>query len=176
MKRKNQVSISYIIGIALLIIALTVATSAYYASDNDRTGIFPQELAGLKLVLYVDGADAINEVERLHMGGVSPENAYIAQYSSDSDNVRFWISIVENARDAQQQVGLMIEGMKKTTMFSQPVKLTIDDTAVYSSEGNDGKFHYFFAKDNMVVWLSTENPDEGYQKRLVKTSIEEIWK
>lgn len=72
MKRKNKVSISYIIGVALLIFALTVATSAYYTSGNDRIGIFPQELGGLKLVLYVDGADAINEVERLHMGGVSP--------------------------------------------------------------------------------------------------------
>lgn len=68
----------------------------------------------------------------------------------------------------------MIEGMKKTTMFSQPVKLTIDETAVYSTEDNDGKFHYFFAKDNMVVWLSTENPDVEHQKQLVKRSIEEI--
>lgn len=61
MKRKNKASISHIIRIALLIFALTVATSTYYTSDNDRTGIFPQELAGLKLVPYVDGADTIND-------------------------------------------------------------------------------------------------------------------
>ena len=174
MKRKNKISISYIIGIALLISALVFATSAYYTSGNDRTGIFPQQLGDLKLVLYVDGADAISDVERLHMGGISPKNAYIAQYRSDFDNVRFWISIVENVSDAQQQVDLMIEGMKKTTMFSQPVKLTIDDNVAYYTKGNDGQFHYFFARDDMVVWLSIQNPDVEYQKRLVKMSIKEI--
>ena len=61
MKRKNKASISYIIGIALLIFVLTVATFAYYSSDNERTGIFLQELAGLKLVPYADCADAIND-------------------------------------------------------------------------------------------------------------------
>jgi hypothetical protein len=83
--------------LAIFIIAVIAGTALLYVQTQEKntTGIFPEKLGDMSLALYREGDTAMQAVKELHGNnpGVRIENAYIANYRSNSGSkAKFWVS------------------------------------------------------------------------------------
>ena len=162
--------------LAIFIVAVIASTAFLYlqTQETNNYGIFPEKLSDMNVVLYREGEVAISEVQNLHGGTVVPDNAYIAVYRSNGGNkVKFWVSESGSSEQAESLVVAMNDMVGKTGVFSESKVSTIEGFTVYYVTGL-GEYHYFWAKDNNVFWVQVNNPDETYQRGIVKESINRI--
>ncbi len=175
--KKNKSEI-YLAAFIIAVIAVTAFLYLNTQKDNS-TGIFPEKIGDMKLVLYRDGDIAMNEVRGLHGNNpdVNVENAYIADYrSASAGKAKFWVSESRTKEEAASLLELMNNRVGKTGMFSDSRPLNIEGITVYFVSGNPeiGLYHYFYSKDNRVFWIQIDNPDEAYRLNFVKESIKRI--
>ncbi|MDD5615689.1 MAG: hypothetical protein PHH85_05755 [Candidatus Methanoperedens sp.] len=174
--RKNKSEIYLVI----FIIAVIAITALLYVKTQERNdyGIFPEKLGDMTLVLYRDGDVAMTEVKNLHRGtNVEIENAFIANYrSTPANKAKFWVSESKNSEEATSLLESMNSRVGKTGMFSESTPMEIEGITVYFVTGRPelGLYHYFYAKDKMVIWIQVDNPDETYRLNFVKESIKRI--
>jgi len=162
--------------LAIFIVAVIASTAFLYlqTEETNNYGIFPEKLGDMTLALYRDGEVAISEVQNLHGGAVVPDNAYIAVYRSSGGNkAKFWVSESKSSEQAESLVAAMNSMVGKTGVFSESTASTIEGFTVYYVTGL-GEYHYFWAKGNNVFWVQVNNPDETYQRTIVKESINRI--
>jgi len=171
--KKNRLEIYLVI----FIIAVIAITGLLYQQTQKNTyGMFPEKLGDMNIVLYRDGDVAMNEVKGLHGNnpGVIIENAYIANYrSTPASKAKFWVSESKTNEEAAFLLESMNRGVGKTGMFSESTSMNIEGIAVYFVSGKPelGLYHYFYAKDNKVIWIQIDNLDEAYRLNFVKESI-----
>ncbi len=175
--RKNKSGIY----LTLFIIAVMAGTALLYVQTQEKntTGIFPEKLGDMNLALYREGDTAMEAVKELHGNnpGVRIENAYIANYRSDSGNkAKFWVSESSNSEEAASLLVAMNSRVGKTGMFSDSTPMNIEGITVYFVTGRPelGLYHYFYAKGERVFWIQIDNPDESYRVGIVKESIKRI--
>ncbi len=174
--RKNKSEIYLVI----FIIAVIAITALLYVKTQERNdyGIFPEKLGDMTIVLYRDGEIAMTEVKNLHRGSnVEIEKAFIANYRSTLTNkAKFWVSESKNSEEAASLLESMNSRVGKTGMFSESTPMNIEGITVYFVTGRPevGLYHYFYAKDKMVIWIQVDNPDEAYRLNFVKESIKRI--
>lgn len=58
-------------------------------------------------------------------------------------------------------------------MFSTPKIVEINDLKIYYTEGG-GEYHYYYAKNDFVVWIALSNSDKLYQSKLMNEAIKNI--
>ncbi|MCZ7358668.1 MAG: hypothetical protein O8C55_01215 [Candidatus Methanoperedens sp.] len=167
--------------LAIFIIAVIAATALLYMETQGKntTGMFPEKLGYVNLVLYRDGDAAMTEVKGLHGNnpGVKIENAYIADYRSTPTNkAKFWVSESKTGMEAASLLGAMNSRVGKTGMFSESTPLDIEGITVYFVSGKPelGLYHYFYAIDKRVFWIQIDNPDEAYRQNFVREAIKRI--
>jgi len=174
--KKNKLEIYLVI----FIIAVIAITGLLYQQTQKNTyGMFPEKLGDMNIVLYRDGDVAMNEVKGLHGNnpGVIIENAYIANYrSTPASKAKFWVSESKTSEEAESLLKSMNRGVGKTGMFSESTSMNIEGITVYFVSGKPelGLYHYFYAKDKMVIWIQVDNPDEAYRKSFVRDAIKRI--
>ncbi|MBU4223278.1 MAG: hypothetical protein KKA10_16930 [Euryarchaeota archaeon] len=174
--KKNKLEIYLVI----FIIAVIAITGLLYQQTQKNTyGMFPEKLGDMNIVLYRDGDVAMNEVKGLHGNnpGVIIENAYIANYrSTPASKAKFWVSESKTSEEADSLLESMNRGVGKTGMFSESTSMNIEGITVYFVNGKPelGLYHYFYAKDKMVIWIQIDNPDEAYRKSFVRDAIKRI--
>jgi hypothetical protein len=122
--------------LGIFIIAVIAATAFLYLQmqEKNTTGIFPEKLGDMNLVLYREGDAAIAAVKQLH--GNSPivkiENAFIAKYWSTPDNeANFWVSESKTMEEAASLLAAMNGMVGKTGKFSESTPLNIEGITVY---------------------------------------------
>ena len=168
--------------LAIFIIAVIAGTTLLYVQTQEKntTGIFPEKLGDMSLALYREGDTAMEAVKELHGNnpGVRIENAYIANYRSDSGNkAKFWVSESATGEEAASLLVAMNSKVGKTGMFSDSTPMNIEGITVYFVSGLSqeiGLYHYFYAKGDRVFWIQIDNPDESYRIGIVKESIKRI--
>ena len=167
--------------LAIFILAVIAVTAFLYqeTQENSSTGIFPEKLGDMSLVLYRDGDAAMSEVKGLHGNNpdVKIENAYIANYrSSQASKAKFWVSESKTKEEAESLLENMNGRVGKTGMFSEPAAMSIGGITVYFVSGRPelGLYHYYYARDKMLFWIQVDNPDEAYRLNFVKESIKQI--
>lgn len=174
--KKNKLEIYLVI----FIIAVIAITGLLYQQTQKNTyEMFPEKLGDMNIVLYRDGDVAMNEVKGLHGNnpGVIIENAYIANYrSTPASKAKFWVSESKTSEEAESLLESMNRGVGKTGMFSESTSMNIEGITVYFVSGKPelGLYHYFYAKDKMVIWIQVDNPDEAYRKSFVRDAIKRI--
>ncbi len=174
--KKNRLEIYLVI---FIIAVIAISGLLYLQTQKNPYGIFPEKLGDMNIVLYRDGDVAMNEVNGLHGNnpGVIIENAYIANYKGTlSSKAKFWVSESKTREEAASLLESMNSRVGKTGMFSESTPLNIDGITVYFVSGKPelGLYHYFYAKDKMVIWIQIDNPDETYRLNFVKESIKRI--
>jgi len=170
--------------LVIFIIAVIVITALLYQQTQKNSyGIFPEKLGDMNIVLYKVGDVAMNEVKGLHGNnpGVIIENAYIATYianyrNTSASKAKFWVSESKTSEEAESLLESMNRGVGKTGMFSESTSINIEGITVYFVSGKPelGLYHYFYAKDKMVIWIQIDNPDEAYRKSFVRDAIKRI--
>ena len=128
----------------------------------------------MELKLHREGDIAINEIKNSHSvrDNVNPGEAHIARYRSSTGN-RATVYVTEAESDGRAVE--LVENMNQRMdgMFSKPETVEIDSLKIYYTEGG-GEYHYYFAKNNFVIWITLSNPDKSYQSVFMDNAIKSI--
>ncbi len=167
MERKKYVF--YLIAVLLIL----VIASALLLYENKKT-LFPEKFGDMELKLHREGDVAINEIKNSHSArdNVNPGEAHIARYRSSTGN-RATVYITE--AESNSRAVELIENMNQRMggMFSKPETVEINGLKIYYTEGG-GEYHYYFPKNNLVVWITFSNPDKSYQSTLMDNAVKII--
>ena len=172
MKRQTKVLVA---GLVLLIL---LAGTMLKNSPTD-TNVFPRTLGDMDLKMYIDGEEASQSVAQLHSSGesVNPGETYIARYRNYDANpanmADVWLSVSESGSSATVLVNSMTARMTNGMMFTSPQIREIGGQIVYYTEGT-GQYHYYYARDNKVIWIGLSNPDAAYQTKIILIALDEI--
>jgi hypothetical protein len=167
--------------VLFFIILLAVIYLTYPEDDNQESeniSIFPKELEGMTLEDEYSGEKAKSEIKNMHLGDFDFISGYVGFYQDGfGRSARFWVSSFSNQSIAQNTTERMTEKISKgNTPFSIPQEIEINNSNVenvYFVEGM-GQDHYYWYKDDMVVWVAMTNFDKDYGIILVNQSINTI--
>lgn len=157
----------------IVVFAAIIIASALLISFNEKT-LFPDKLGDMELKLHREGDVAISEIKGSHEAkdNVAPREAHVARYrSSAGSRATVSLTVAETDRRAVEIVENMNTGMGG--MFSKPETLEINGLKVYYTEGGS-EYHYYYPKNNLVVWIAISNPDRAYQSALMDEAIKSI--
>jgi hypothetical protein len=136
-------------GLALL---LPLAGLAIPASALD----VPQELAGLPLAHFQQGAEARAEIERLHGKAIPIKGGYVAHYGNQPPVAMLYVSEAKDETVARQQVDQMTTRIRASNgPFTHLRESTRFGMTVYSTLGQ-GQVHYYFRRGAVVVWVAAD--------------------
>ncbi|WP_143311656.1 hypothetical protein [Candidatus Methanoperedens nitratireducens] len=153
--------------------AVTIAASAALLYQSEKT-LFPEKLGDMELKLHREGDVAIREIKGSHSAkdNINPEEAHIARYrNSAGSRATVSVTLAETNQRAVEKVENMNRGMGG--MFSTPKIVEINDLKIYYTEGG-GEYHYYYAKNDFVVWIALSNSDKLYQSKLMNEAIKNI--
>ncbi len=153
--------------------AAFIIVSAVLLSLSENT-LFPGKLGDMELKLHREGDVAIREIKGSHEAkdNVNPGEAHIARYRNSAGNrATVSLTVAETNQRAVEIVENMNRGMGG--MFSNPETLEINGLKVYYTEGGS-EYHYYYPKNNHVVWIALSNPDKTYQSRLMNEAVKII--
>lgn len=157
----------------IVVFAAIIIASALLISFSEKT-LFPDKLGDMELKLHREGDVAIREIKGSHEAkdNVAPREAHVARYrSSAGSRATVSLTVAETERRAVEIVENMNTGMGG--MFSKPETLEINGLKVYYTEGGS-EYHYYYPKNNLVVWIAISNPDRAYQSALMDEAIKSI--
>jgi len=164
--RKNVIFL--IAALAVIIIA-----SAVILSLSQKT-FFPDKLGDMELKLHREGEVAVREIQNSHSAkdNVLPDEAHVARYRNSAGN-RATVSVTsaDTEKRAVEKVENMTKGMGG--MFSIPEVLEINGLKIYYTQGG-GEYHYYYSKNNLVIWIAVNNPDGTYRSRLIDEAVRRI--
>ncbi len=166
MKRRKN-SIFLIATFAIIIV------SAVFLSLNQKA-FFPEKLGDMDLKLHREGDVAINEIKNSHSAkdNVLPDEAHVARYRNSAGNkATASVTVTDTEKRAVEKVENMTGGIGG--MFSIPEILDINGLKIYYTEGG-GEYHYYYSKNNLVIWLAVNNPDRTYRSRLIDEAVRNI--
>ncbi len=168
MKRRRKNSI-----FPIAVLAAIIIVSAVLLSLSQKT-FFPEKLNDMDLKLHREGDVAVREVQNSHSAkdNVSPNQAHIARFRSSTGN-RATVSVTEaeTKKRAIEKVDNMTLGMGG--IFSIPEVLKINGLKIYYTEGG-GEYHYYYSKNNLVIWIAFNNPDRAYGSKLIDEAVNKI--
>jgi len=147
--------------IFLLLLWATIASLLLFSQPRNQSSIsiFPHKLGDMVLTEEYSGQKAISEIESLHGSKFGMVDGYVAHYKSASREAKLWVSLfgseIEALDSANKMTGRIGEG---TSEFSPPQNVTFDGVEmiqVYHTE-SQGQHHYYWAKRNLVIWVSLD--------------------
>ncbi len=162
----------YVFYLTAVLLILVIA-SALLLYENKKTH-FPEKLGDMELKLHREGDVAISEIKNSHSArdNVNPGEAHIARYRSSTGNrATVYVTEAESIGRAVELVENM--NLRMGGMFSKPETVEINGLKIYYTEGG-GEYHYYFPKNNLVVWITLSNPDKSYQSMFMKNAIKSI--
>lgn len=123
--------------------------------------VIAQRLGALELVSSTTGAEAIEQVSRLHGVKIDLVAAYIAEYRNQGERAVVWIGDSANREMATELIDRMVRGIEAGgTGFGNLRRITMDGNSVWEVDGRPGEKSFFYhSRDpaNRVVWLTIES-------------------
>lgn len=130
--------------------ALLASTSGPQAQPASPVHL-PSALAGRPLVASVRGAEAREQVARLHGKSIDIADALVGQYR---DGITLWISISESPLKASSLLWAMNRRMASgTATFSPPRPEQRHEQTVFRTQGI-GLEHAYYQRGTSVVWVA----------------------
>ncbi len=111
----------------------------------------PAHLVGQAMSSYMEGPDAVAEVQALHAGRFTIVDAWIATYGDG--RVTVWRSEADGLVAARRQVNRMQRAISRIDSPFEPAHLL--RVGVYATTGM-GQVHYFFSRGRGVWWLAAD--------------------
>lgn len=127
--------------------------------DPESEKLFPSQLAQMKRVEIISGEEALNSVSMLHGKDIPIKQAYVANYQGQgNEQMTIWYSETNNPQDAQSLFQSMDKKMPNTNAFKDYKTVTLDNRD-YKFVTGMGQDHYYWLKDNRVLWLAVQGRD-----------------
>jgi cytochrome c-type biogenesis protein CcmH len=121
----------------------------------------PKRLGDLDLLHASRGKQALEEINRLHGKDVGAKAGYVAHYEKDGAAAMVYLAQASSASEAARQLNQMNERIRRgDTPFSDLKRSKQGKVTVYSVLGQ-GQKHYFYQRDESVLWLAVDQPIAG---------------
>lgn len=151
--RKYLPYILLVIGIAL------VGFTIWYSRQSPRqlpieSADAPQSLAGFALADFLTGAEAVTEIQSMHMGEFQIGQAIVSSYGAG--NVLLWVADAGSPEASTSLLDQMAAVIGQGgTPFNPTGIYEFSSRQVYGMDGG-GQLHFFFQSGQKVVWLSAD--------------------
>ena len=178
-KKRKLMKVAIYLSFIFLVLAAVYFISPQSGNNNsDSSSIFPKELGDMNLVEEYSGERAKSEIRNMHLGEWDFLKGYAGYYEGNSgESATFWTAIFHNQSQAINTTEWMTNEINKgDTPFSVPEKITLNQTDVdhaYYVEGI-GQDHYYWQKDDIVVWMALTNINLEKQNQLLDSAMETI--
>lgn len=139
-------------------------------STGDRSlslqGHLPSGIASFKLQREITGTEAFTTVKKSHLGRLkAPREAAIGYYE---EGLTIWISRYDSEKAANDEIKRMVSAIGRFGQgFSVPTRLKIDKHFIYRID-YQGSLHYFWARQDMIVYVMPGPLSDADIKELVK--------
>jgi hypothetical protein len=139
--------------IALLLVVICVA-----GCSRPDDGPVPSHILQLERTELISGERAAEIINHLHSQNVTPSENYVGRFEGDGHTATYYLSLYENAPEAAAELDVMVESMERGGhIFDHVRKRNVNDHDVWMALGM-GQAHYFFARDNQLIWLAVDVP------------------
>jgi len=120
----------------------------------------PPALAGLPLTHSTRGAQALEDIARLHRRTILARDGFVAHYEGDRSVAMLYVTRAHAAPVAWWQFSKMVQGIERGSpnaegRFFHLKAREQDGLTVYSAVGL-GQIHYFYRSGSAIVWLAAD--------------------
>lgn len=137
----------------LSIVTFVILTSLLICCSKNQNPL-PEYLYNFKRTDFLQGAEAEEFVNKLHLKTVVSVKSEIAVYQGEKEPLTIYITYYDNPDTALQEMQKMIDKMTSTeTVFIKGENISINDQQVFRCFGM-GQTHYIFAVDDKLFWVS----------------------
>lgn len=142
-------------GVRALVLILVLAIALPSCAEGGKFSV-PPSLGGLKLSHYLQGEQALREIDRLHGKKIRVKEGYVAHYEANGNKAMLYVSEAYLEFLAARQLESMADGIRKgNTPFFHLKESQREGMTLYSTIGL-GQIHYFYRVGNKVVWLAAD--------------------
>jgi hypothetical protein len=121
------------------------------STDDAAQAPLPDSIAGLRLVSYVQGEEAVAGMSQLHIRGITLADGYIGHYEGGAV---VWVGIAGDQEQARQMVQAMTDRIAGgAPPFSAPQALEMDGKTVYMVIREGQEHHFYYQKGRAVIWV-----------------------
>ncbi len=122
----------------------------------------PESIENFKLVKKLEGDQARQFINRLHLKQVAPQENVIAFYKDQNKELILYLTYYQHENDAQKDWERMVNKISpENSVFVGGKVLQLEGRPVYRCFGM-GQTHFVFVNHKVLVWLST--PTIGSEK------------
>lgn len=125
------------------------------AEEKEKAALpkLPQRAGTLELAGFYSGPVAVEEILRLHNSQFPLSDALIARYDGPGADMTAWVSVSPSPAGAALLMGLMVEKMPTSPVFSEKEAFEARGITVHHVTGM-GMDHYYFLDGHHVYWLA----------------------
>ncbi|HEY82338.1 MAG TPA: hypothetical protein G4O01_03495 [Dehalococcoidia bacterium] len=161
--RRRSLGVFYLLVVMGLVVAIGLSFGANVLAPRMQPEA-PEQLGGLELADAYTGAEALEQVNKLHGLDIDLVSALVAVYTRSSPyhgsaSATVWVGRAESAEAAAELTQRMADGIGKGgSPFGNLRRVTIDDYEVFQVDGPGGD-HFFYnslKQREAVVWLTIE--------------------
>jgi len=118
----------------------------------------PESILHLERTELLSGESASEIINHLHQIEVTPADNYVGRYEGDGHRATYYLSLYEDSNEANSELQAMVASMERGGhVFDHIRKISVKDHEVWMALGM-GQAHYFFARDNRLIWLAVDVP------------------
>jgi hypothetical protein len=176
--RSGLLQLSIVIGI----LALVGGSFLFKVLSPQTPEDVPGQLGDMKLGSFVEGTQALAQVNQLHGTTIDLQEAYIAEYSHDFNpyhpdkaRVTVWVGTSRNNNAAAALLNRMANGIAGGRgSFTEMEKVSVSGIDVFQVKGPGGEHFFYQSKvsPDRVVWLIIQ--DSPNTTPLVEQAIDEF--
>jgi len=159
------------IGVVIAIIAIAaigLATSQLMLPKHAADAA-PDELLGMKVIVVLEGAEAIEDVRQKHIGAVeNVDDIAMVQYGPAYHQIKLWITLYPNNTIAASENEKMADAMIRFggNWKENLEEVTIGGKKVYRTTPN-GDFHYFWVEREYVFYVTIPHTFQGRAHEII---------
>jgi len=127
---------------------------------NANTNYLPKKLGELSLFKVIQNEEATSVIDKMHGKKLDECENFIAHYGNNHSKNILYVSVYENAENAETNIKNMAMKMANgSSVFSPLIHTKMGDNVYFETEGM-GLKHYFYRTDNISIWWQVE-PDKA---------------
>jgi hypothetical protein len=129
-------------------------------STGNNSKYLPQKLGELNLAKVIQNKKATVIINKMHGKKLDDSENFIAYYGNNKSKNILYVSVYENAEEAETTTKNMAMKMANgSSVFSPLTHSKMGDNIHFEIEGM-GLKHYFYRIDNILIWWQVE-PDKA---------------
>ncbi len=137
--------------VVLLFLGIVLSLRQGVVTNEAEEAPLPNRIAGLALVGYVQGDEAVAGMSQLHVNGITLADGYIGHYEGGAT---VWVGVATDEGRAREMLRAMTDRIVAGgTPFSAPRALDMEGKTVYLVLDEGRQHHFYYQAGRAVIWV-----------------------